>query len=32
MDCLFKDIDDLPAIKEVFRDRFHGVYPSRKAV
>jgi len=32
MDCLFKTIDDLPAIKQVFHDRFHSVYPSRKAV
>ena len=30
--CLFKDISDLPVIKKVFKERFNGKYPSRKAI
>ena len=31
INCLFKDITDLPAVKKIFRERFNGKYPSRKA-
>ena len=31
LDCLFKNIADLPAVKVVFKERFGGKYPSRKA-
>jgi len=31
LNCLFKDIMDLPAVKKVFKERFNGKYPSRKA-
>ena len=30
--CLFRNISDLPAIKKVFKERFNGTYPSRKAI
>jgi len=31
LNCLFKDIMDLPAVKKIFKERFNGKYPSRKA-
>jgi enamine deaminase RidA (YjgF/YER057c/UK114 family) len=31
LNCLFKNISDLSVIKEVFKKRFNGKYPSRKA-
>ena len=30
--CLFKNIMDLPALKNVFKERFKGKYPSRTAI
>ena len=30
--CLFKDIMDLPVLKNVFKGRFKGKYPSRTAI
>ena len=30
--CLFKDIMDLPVIKNVFKEKFKGMYPSRIAI
>ena len=31
MDCLFKDIRDLNALPAVLKERFNGMYPTRKA-
>jgi len=31
LNCLFKDIMDLPVVKKVFKERFNGKYPTRKA-
>jgi len=30
--CLFKDIMDLPIIKNVFKDKFEGMFPARIAI
>jgi len=32
MDCLFKNIWDIPAMEKVIRDRFGGRYPVRKSI
>lgn len=32
MDCLFRDIWNIPVMEEVIRKRFHGKYPVRKSV
>ena len=32
MDCLFKNIWDIPIMEEVIRERFHGKYPVRKSI
>ena len=32
MDCLFKNIWDIPVMEEVIRKRFHGKYPVRKSI
>ena len=32
MDCLFKNIWDIPVMEEVIRERFHGKYPVRKSI
>lgn len=31
MDCLFKDIHDLPYMEKIIKQRFNGKYPARKA-
>lgn len=31
MDCLFKYINDLHYLEKIIKQRFHGVYPARKA-
>jgi enamine deaminase RidA (YjgF/YER057c/UK114 family) len=31
LNCLFKNIMDLPAVKKIFKKRFNGKFPSRKA-
>lgn len=32
VDALFRDIWDIPAMEEVFRERFKGAYPARKSI
>ena len=32
MDCLFRDIWDIPVMEKVIRERFHGNYPVRKSI
>jgi len=32
MDCLFKNIWDIPVMENVIRERFHGKYPARKSL
>lgn len=32
MDCLFKNIWDIPVMEHVIRERFHGKYPARKSI
>lgn len=32
MDCLFRDIWDIPAMEKVIKERFHGKYPVRKSI
>lgn len=32
MDCLFKDIWDIPVMEKVIQERFHGKYPARKSI
>lgn len=32
VDALFTDIWDIPAMEEVFRERFAGTYPARKSI
>ena len=32
MDCLFKNIWDIPAMERVVKERFHGKYPVRKSI
>ena len=32
MDCLFKNIWDIPVMENVIRERFHGKYPTRKSI
>lgn len=32
MDCLFRDIRDIPVMEKVVRARFHGQYPVRKSI
>ena len=31
LDCLFKDIWDIPIMEKVFKERFNGKYPARKS-
>ena len=31
LDCLFKDIADLSFLAPIIEERFHGMYPARKA-
>ncbi len=32
MDCLFRDIWNIPIMEKVIRERFHGNYPVRKSI
>lgn len=32
MDCLFKNIGDIPVMEDVIRERFNGKYPVRKSI
>lgn len=32
MDCLFRDVWNIPVMEEVIRERFHGAYPARKSI
>ncbi len=32
MDCLFRDIWDIPVMEKVIRERFNGKYPVRKSI
>ena len=32
MDCLFRDIFDIPVMEKVIKERFHGKYPVRKSI
>lgn len=32
MDCLFKNIWDIPVMEKVIQERFHGKYPARKSI
>ena len=32
MDCLFRDIWNIPVMEKVIKERFHGQYPVRKSI
>jgi len=32
MDCLFRDIYNIPVMEKVIKERFHGKYPARKSI
>jgi len=32
LDCLFRDIWNIPIMEKVFKDRFNGKYPARKSI
>ncbi len=32
MDCLFRDIWDIPVMERVIKERFNGKYPARKSI
>ncbi len=32
MDCLFRNIWDIPVMEKVIRERFNGKYPARKSI
>ena len=32
MDCLFRDVWNIPVMEKVIRERFHGRYPVRKSI
>ncbi len=32
MDCLFRDVWNIPVMEKVIKERFHGKYPTRKSV
>ena len=32
MDCLFRDIWNIPVMEKVVKERFHGKYPVRKSI
>ena len=32
MDCLLKNIWDIPVMEKVIKERFHGKYPARKSI
>ena len=32
MDCLFRDVWNIPVMEKVIKERFHGHYPARKSI
>ena len=32
MDCLFRDVWNIPTMEKVIKERFHGQYPARKSI
>ena len=32
MDCLFRDVWNIPIMEKVIREKFHGKYPARKSI
>ena len=32
MDCLFRDVWNIPVMEKVIKERFHGSYPVRKSI
>lgn len=32
MDCLFRDVWNIPVMERIIRERFHGQYPVRKSI
>ena len=32
MDCLFRDISNIPVMEKVIKERFNGKYPARKSI
>ncbi len=32
MDCLFRDVWNIPVMKKVIKERFKGKYPARKSI
>jgi enamine deaminase RidA (YjgF/YER057c/UK114 family) len=32
LDCLFRDIRNIPVMEKVFKERFNGKYPARKSM
>ena len=32
MDCLFRDVQNIPVMEQVIKERFHGNYPVRKSI
>lgn len=32
MDCLFRDVWNIPIMEQVIKERFHGAYPTRKSI
>ena len=32
LDCLFRDVWNIPTMEKVFKERFAGVYPARKSI
>ena len=32
MDCLFRDVWNIPIMEKVIKERFHGKYPVRKSI
>ena len=32
LDCMFRDIWDIPIMEKIFKDRFNGKFPARKSI
>lgn len=32
MDCLFRDVWNIPVMGRIIKERFHGKYPARKSI
>ncbi len=32
MDCLFRDVWNIPVMERIIKERFHGKYPARKSI